>query len=351
MAIAKEERTEVAEPELIGESLLESVAEETELLEATGDGSVSVTLIKPGWSKNGNYYSRQTLEQAASLFEGSLSFVNHPTRTEARERPNRDVRDLAGLYEGVHIASDGSLRGNLRLIGKNGADLKPLISEAIKLPELIGISINAAGNLREGVAEGRRGKIVENIVNVVSSDIVTRPAAGGKFDRLVAAEDWVEKIIEEISFEQWQTHHQDWKPKEVSMEDIREQVNPLIEEAVKPFREQLEAQSRELAEGKRRESARIKLEASAVPTAVRADLLESVAALEEDDQQPFIDRQVEMFRKLNIRPTVTGAGQGANVAEPEKLTEDLNSKLFGVSVPAVKRGESVWDYQARTRQG
>jgi hypothetical protein len=356
-AIAEEQEEEVTtEPEAgpVEEEPIEALSypklagvSEQVLLESQQGSVIGVTLIKPGWSTNGRYYSPSMLKDSANLFEGSLAFVNHPTRSESRERPGRDVRDLVGFYEGVHF--DNGLKANLHLIGKNGAELQPIISEAVRKPDLIGLSINAAGNVREGLAEGKRGQIVENFVAINSTDIVTKPSAGGQFERLMASEDWVQTIIEETSFQQWQSHHPEWTPKEVVMtEDLKEQIASAVQEANKPLQERIDAQEREIQLGARRESARSKLEASQVPTAVRSDLLEQVAALEETDQDAFIERQVEMFRKLNIRPLVTGNGQGGTV-EPTKLSEEVASKVLGINVPMVKPGESVWEYRDRMR--
>ncbi len=52
---------------------------------------------------------------------------------------------------------------------------------------ILGLSLDAEGVVGEGEAEGRFGWIVEDISRLNSFDVVTHPAAGGKFEKLVAS--------------------------------------------------------------------------------------------------------------------------------------------------------------------
>ena len=158
------------------------------LEEATkGDGEFDVRIIAPGWGSSG-YYSPDALKKAAEakvFSKGLKSFWDHPTKSEERERPERSLRDLAGvLTEDARWEDAGAegpgLYGRVKLTGQ--------YREAVKeLAPHIGLSIRATGAGREGEAEGRKGRIIEAIVGAKSVDFVTAPGAGGKVISLFEA--------------------------------------------------------------------------------------------------------------------------------------------------------------------
>lgn len=146
----------------------------------TGDGEFNVRIIRPGWGSSG-YYSANTLKKAseAGTFpKGLKMYWNHPTKTEDRERPERDLRDLAGeLTEQARWQESGpegpGLYAKVRTFGPYKASVKELAPH-------IGLSIRGAGSGHLGEAEGRKGRIIEAIVGAKSVDFVTAPGAGGK---------------------------------------------------------------------------------------------------------------------------------------------------------------------------
>jgi hypothetical protein len=165
-------------------------AEMVDLSEAQIDSEarrVRVTLIKPGWSANSRYYSREVLSKAVSMFEGTKAYFDHPSKEDQKNRPERSVRDLAGWYEGVKQEPDGRITADLNV---DHPDAWRIIETAVtRKPDYAGLSINALGSTRKGEAEGRAGVLVEDIAKANSTDIVTTPAAGGKFERLLMADD------------------------------------------------------------------------------------------------------------------------------------------------------------------
>ncbi|KKL50706.1 hypothetical protein LCGC14_2302790, partial [marine sediment metagenome] len=170
--------------------------------EFSEDGSrVRVTLIQPGWSKNKRYYSADVLKAAAPLFEGTKAYVDHPTKLDAKQRPERSVRDLAGFYESVKVEDDGRITANLFL---EDDAMKAKVKTAVEQnPNYVGLSINALGKTRMGEAEGQKGMLVENIVKANSTDIVTTPAAGGKFEQLLmSGDEFTNDLLEAISLEE-----------------------------------------------------------------------------------------------------------------------------------------------------
>src|SRR3989304_5111788 len=79
-----------------------------------------------------------------------------------------------------------------------------------------------------------------------------------------------------------------------------------------------------------------------------SDLLEQAALLAEDEQDAFVEWQVGMIKKLNLRPIITGAGQGSS-ADETTVTEAFGTKVLGIRGAFVKPGESVWEYRDRIR--
>lgn len=153
--------------------------------EAVGDTGLvwRVTLIRPGWSSNGFYYSPEVLGAAAALYEGVKAYANHPTETEMKDRPERSIQDVVGWYEGVRQESDGRLTGELHLLERAvwlGQDLK-------QKPDIYGLSHDVRGKTKIGEAAGRTGRVVEAIAQVKSTDVVTEAAAGGAVDQLIAS--------------------------------------------------------------------------------------------------------------------------------------------------------------------
>lgn len=174
--------------------------------------SVRTTLIRPGWSANGRYYSKTVLGESAKLFEGGKAYADHPSKSELKDKPERSVRDIVGWYDGVKQEADGRLTASLHVVDDK---MWPIVEAAVtKNPQLAGVSINALGETRMGEVEGRKGVIVEAIVKHNSTDIVTTPAAGGKFDSLLASDgdSWTRDLIEAMSLVELQETLREVRP-------------------------------------------------------------------------------------------------------------------------------------------
>lgn len=136
-----------------------------------------VQLIDPGWGSTG-YYSPTVLAEAATrkVFKaGTHMYLDHPTLTEAEERPERSVRDLAAvLEEDASVGANGGLVAPVRALTEDG---RTLLRDA---GSFIGVSIRAAGMGTLGEAEGRSGLIVDSITHAESVDFVTKAGRGGQ---------------------------------------------------------------------------------------------------------------------------------------------------------------------------
>jgi hypothetical protein len=145
------------------------------------DGTVPIKLIEDGWSANGRYYPKDVLERdGANAFPaGTHMFWDHPTATEAEDRPERSLRDLSAvLISDAKWMDDGPAGSGLYSDAKVMADYQPFVEE---LAPFIGVSIRAAGITNRGTApDGQSGDLVERITVGKSVDFVTTPAAGGE---------------------------------------------------------------------------------------------------------------------------------------------------------------------------
>ncbi|WP_294645856.1 hypothetical protein [uncultured Rothia sp.] len=133
-----------------------------------GDGKYRIRIIVPGQGSSG-IYTAENLAESAPLFKaGTEMFIDHPTETEEWERPERSIRDYAGVFlEDATVGEDGALYTVCKVFSG--------VNELIKDKwEHIGVSINAW--CADPISESG---IVPPIAGVRSVDFVTTPGAGG----------------------------------------------------------------------------------------------------------------------------------------------------------------------------
>lgn len=161
--------------------------------ESLGEGKYRIRIIVPGQGSSG-IYTAENLAASAPLFKaGTEMFIDHPTESEEWERPERSIRDYAGVFlEDATVGEDGALY----TICKVFSGVNEIIRDKW---EHIGVSINAWCN--EPIAETG---VVPVFAGVRSVDFVTAPGAGGAVIDLlesnrnnsIAKEGTVDKEIE-----------------------------------------------------------------------------------------------------------------------------------------------------------
>lgn len=136
--------------------------------ESLGEGKYRIRIIVPGQGSSG-IYTAENLAESAPLFKaGTEMFIDHPTESEEWERPERSIRDYAGVFlEDATVGEDGALY----TICKVFSGVNEIIRDKW---EHIGVSINAWCN--EPIAETG---VVPVFAGVRSVDFVTAPGAGG----------------------------------------------------------------------------------------------------------------------------------------------------------------------------
>ena len=133
-----------------------------------GDGKYRIRIIVPGQGSSG-IYTAENLAESAPLFKaGTEMFIDHPTESEEWERPERSIRDYAGVFlEDATVGEDGALYTVCKVFSG--------VNELIKDKwQHIGVSINAW--CADPISENG---IVPPIAGVRSVDFVTTPGAGG----------------------------------------------------------------------------------------------------------------------------------------------------------------------------
>lgn len=143
------------------------------------DGTVGIKIIGPGWGSSG-YYDRAVLERDVprAFPPGTHMYWNHPTMSEAVERPERDLRDLAAVTVSTPRWEDSGSQGpGMYAEAAVFSGYKETVDQ---IAEHIGVSIMGEGATEIGKAEGRQGPIVKEIARGASIDFVTKPGAGGK---------------------------------------------------------------------------------------------------------------------------------------------------------------------------
>jgi len=198
---------------------------------------VEVVLIEAGTNlEKKRHYPVQTIKEAASRFSGLKMYINHPTRAEEKERPERDLKSWASTI--VESRFEGGKA--VARVSIHDAWLRERLKDPVAR-EHIGLSINTGGKISIGKIGGQEMQIVEKIVfarksGLASVDWVTEPGARGRVSRLL------ESRTEDINMD-WTT---------VTLKEVREArkdlVEAIIKEAIEPIQAKLTKAEADLKE-------------------------------------------------------------------------------------------------------
>ncbi len=160
-------------PTLERQEIRETGFESGRISEAVGQGR-HITIIEAGWGSSG-YYPREVLARDGPTVwgVGTHMYMNHPTESEDFERPERTVQELAAVITSIPVMVGNELVAEAKVF----KHWQPMIDEAA---EFIGTSIRAMAAFHEGEAEGRNGPIIDELIEGISVDFVTKAGAGGK---------------------------------------------------------------------------------------------------------------------------------------------------------------------------
>jgi len=182
-------------------------------------GEVEVVLIEQGTNMNKRrHYPESTIREAAPLFSGLKMYINHPTKSEDRERPERNLKDWGSTVVESHF-DNGKAMGKVAVHDN-------WLRERLKDPVArahIGLSINAGGRVSYGKVQGQEMQVVEKIImqrqnGPASVDWVTEAGARGRVSRLLKESNKEGKRMEIL---------------EATFEDLKKENPKLVEAIVK----------------------------------------------------------------------------------------------------------------------
>lgn len=222
----------------------------------------NVVIIGEGRGSSG-YYTRDVLERdtPTAFPVGTHVYVDHPTESERWERPERSLRDLAGIItETPHW--DDEVNG-VRARIKVSPEWSSYITE---FKDYIGLSIRAGAVISEEANDDGTYDILSIVPSVSNSvDLVTHPGAKG---RIVDAYESVRATISS-----------NLKKKEagVELKDIEKIVTEAIAPLIEAHKEPEATPAPEISETVK------KIVESDLPAAVKVEIAESV------DRNPDVD--------------------------------------------------------------
>lgn len=334
--------------------------------------TVRVTLIKPGWSANSRYYSKKLLGESAPKFEGTKAYFDHPSKDELKSRPERSVRDVAGWYQDVRQEADGRLTASLNVIEDKAMSL--IEAAVTKNANLIGLSINALGRTVMGEADGKKGIIVEAIEKANSTDIVTTPAAGGRFDTLLASDgdtfttdlfkampiDELKDRLREARPDLVEAWQKEWKtPRDTEALNSTRAENNTLQETVTRLTEEIrvERETRQAAEAKQAATERGAiadrlLKETKLPKEWVETIREEVSALPDEAAMKTVIEREE--NKAALLPAAKLAPKGAGAAVSAPVTESkkpvvVSSLLGGNFTEGQRKARNVREFAEQTR--
>lgn len=250
--------------------------------EDDGAGRYRIRIIAPGRGSTGMYTAPNLAESAPLFVPGTHMFFDHQTMTEDWERPERSVRDLAGVFEsGAEIMPDGSLEADIKVYPSVNGIIRERWTD-------IGVSING-WSVEEIGPDG----VVPVLAGIQSVDFVTRAGAKGA----------VLEVLESDGR---------WRVKNPPTPSNPTNTNVQEEQAVKP--EDI-----------------CKAVSEALTAAMPAAIKEAAALLAADQEKKA--KAVEAEKKADPYEAA------AKVAEAEDLPKEARARVM----EAVKRGAGVDD--------
>jgi len=199
------------------------------------DGTARIRIIKPGWGSSG-YYSEQMLARDAGKVytPGLHMYLDHPTTAEERARPERSLKDLAGVISGnVAYEKDGPAGPGVYADATIFSPYRGMLRE---MAPHIGVSHRAQGKSKPGTADGKTGSIIESLERAYSVDLVTVPGAGGSLIQVF--ESWRENGTTNTN----RTEEENMTEKKITVEQVRSDPALMKELRETILREQAEGE-------------------------------------------------------------------------------------------------------------
>lgn len=153
-----------------------------------------VTICEPGFTKNGWYLPEDSMREAADMFEGvDVNLYEFGDLATHVPEPLFDIKSLlakskVGWIDQVRYVAGEGLKGVLHFLDSAKWLGKNLVSGMQAGRPAYGLSYDCNVRAKKDTVDGRSVFRLLKFLNADSVDIVTRPAAGGKFNRAVASQ-------------------------------------------------------------------------------------------------------------------------------------------------------------------
>lgn len=159
-----------------GLQLVESAATTERIVLQEARSDYEIKLIAPGKGSSAFYPAEVLKRDGPKVFTaGTHVYLNHPTAAEESQRPEGDVKNLAGVLTTTALYSESHAKGpGLYARMKVFADHAQQVEE--KAP-FVGMSIRASGIADDSKREGV--PVLKELTGAESVDVVTRAGAGG----------------------------------------------------------------------------------------------------------------------------------------------------------------------------
>lgn len=207
-----------------------------EAIEDTGGLMWKAQFIEAGLSDNRRNYSPSTLQSALPLFEGARVFIDHPTRTEESDQPERSVLKTAGWITDTQWIDEAGSHGEGAIVGTlhvlESSSIAALMREAHSRgkPDLVQLSIYGSGKQEVVHNNGNPFYNVEVIDKIRSVDLVTYGAAGGRINEIMASlrRENEMALLDDLSLEEILAARPDLQEMIKSGENETEEVTPEV---------------------------------------------------------------------------------------------------------------------------
>lgn len=338
------EPVEVEEIFIVKESLKESI----EIIESARDMDVEVSnfvnlseaqyneksgefekviLIEAGTSEEKmRHYPVSTIQEVAGQFAGFKMYINHPTKTEEKERPERNLRDWVSTI--VESSAEGGKA--VAKIAVHDTWLRERLHDPVARKH-IGLSILTGGKVSVGKVNGKEMQIIEKIIlkrqnGPASVDWVTEAGARGRVCELFESRNKEEtKMFEKATLEQLQQERPDL------VTQIKESATTELKEA----QGRAESAEKKLKLNGQKEKISVLLKESKLPEAAQERVLAQIAetVFENDDKlkesvEGLAKKEREYINTLSEKGKITlGVTEKNQVTLRESVAKELSAQL------------------------
>lgn len=313
-------------------------------------GELTLTVIKPGMSKNRRNYSPGVLKKSASVFEGAKMFADHQTESEAKSRPEGSVNNWVATMGKTWAEGDGTVKGTATVIDPQFKAKLDRLNEVGKLSDM-GVSIRAVGEAsKQKDADGEYTE-VESILAARSVDFVTHAGAGGQVEAMESQQvnEWDVDLIGEADF----------RKRRPDLVAIIESSAQGAKDQMKSLEQQLqEANTQLAAEKKRADEATTKLTESE-KTAKRATAAAELTKLLTESKLPEAaqKRIREQFKEAEstekMKEAIDAEKEYIKSLQPGSGVRNMGEKHNGVqeSAPADEKDSALQLVEGYKRAG